>query len=122
MIVVVIVAILATVAFPAYTEQVRKTRRADCAGTLLLAANQLERHFTVNNTYVGAPALPQCPADGGAQTYAVTAPTQTVNTFTLQAAPVGAQANDRCGTLTLTHTGVKGVTGANAGVTWQDCW
>jgi type IV pilus assembly protein PilE len=46
----------------------------------------------------------------------------TASTFTLQATPVGGQAGDRCGSLTLTNTGLKGVTGADAGVTWQACW
>jgi type IV pilus assembly protein PilE len=123
MIVVVIVGILAAVAYPSFTEQVRKSRRVDCAGTLLQNANAMERHFTLNNTYLGAPALLQCPADGGKVTYTVTAaPVTTAASFTLRAEPIGAQAGDRCGTLTLTHTGIKGVDGANAGLTWQNCW
>ena len=122
MIVVVIVGILAAIAYPNFTEQVRKSRRADCAGTLLQNANAMERHFTLNNSYMGAPALIQCPADGGNPTYTVTAPVNTAATFTLRADPVGAQAGDRCGALTLTHTGIKGVEGANAGLTWQNCW
>ncbi len=122
MIVVVIVAILATIAFPAFTEQVRKSRRADCGGTLLQNANAMERHFTLNNSYVGAPALIQCPADGGDQTYAVTAPTLNATAFTLRADPAGAQVGDRCGALTVTHTGIKGVVGAAGGLTWEDCW
>jgi type IV pilus assembly protein PilE len=124
MIVVAIVGILAAIAYPSFTEQARKARRADCAGTLLQNANALERFFTVNNRYNGAgtPALINCPADGGAATYTVTTPAITATTFTLRADPVGAQAADRCGALTLTHTGVKGVVGATAGLTWENCW
>ena len=128
MIVVAIVGILAAIAYPSYQEQVRKTKRGDCAGALAGLANAMERYFTTNNTYVGAtlgngagdiyPA--QCPVDGDTPTYNL-AVAATATTYTLQAAPTGTQAADDCGTLTLTNTGVKGVTGAN-GKVWQDCW
>ncbi len=43
----------------------------------------------------------------------------TANTYTLQAAPIGAQATDRCGTLTLTSAGNKGF---NPLRTLAECW
>ena len=133
MIVVAIVGIIAAFAYPSYLEQVRKTRRADCSGALAGMGNAMERFFTVNSTYLGAaaggadtgaPAVyrPTCPSDGGTATYNLTIQAVTGSTFTLQAAPVGVQADDKCGTMTLTNTGLKGVTGQDAGVTWQDCW
>jgi type IV pilus assembly protein PilE len=133
MIVVAIVGVIAAFAYPSYLEQVRKTRRADCAGAVTSLASSMERFFTVNNTYQGAgagggntgtPTIFQasCPVDGGTPTYNLTIQAATASTFSVQAAPVGQQASDKCGTLTLTNTGLKGVTGASAGVTWQDCW
>lgn len=133
MITVAIVGIIAAVAYPSYQEQVRGTRRADCAGALVSLGNAMERFYTVNSTYqgaaagganTGAPAVfpTSCPVDGGTATYNLTIQAATASTYTLQAAPVGAQAGDRCGSFTLTNTGLKGVTGAEAGVTWQDCW
>lgn len=133
MIVVAIVGIIAAFAYPSYLEQVRQTRRADCSGALTSLGSSMERFFTVNNTYEGAGAAGgdtgtptifsgTCPVDGGTATYNLTIDAATPSTYTLHAAPTGAQADDKCGTLTLTNTGLKGVSGANAGVTWQQCW
>jgi type IV pilus assembly protein PilE len=133
MVVVAIVGILAAIAYPSYQEQVRKSRRADCSGALAGLGNAMERFFTVNSTYLGAaaggantgaPAIfaVACPTDGGQPTYNLTIQAATGSTYALQAAPIGPQAADKCGTLTLTNTGLKGVTGQAAGTTWQDCW
>jgi len=130
--VVAIIAILAAIAYPSYQEQIRQSRRADCTGALMSFANAMERHFTENGRYTGAaaggadtgaPAIfaTQCPVDGGTATYNLTIAAATP-TYTLNAAPTGPQAGDRCGTLTLNQVGQKGITGADAGVTWQDCW
>jgi len=133
MIVVAIVAIIAAIAYPSYTEQLRKSRRAECAGGLTSLASAMERYYTVNNTYLGAadggnptgdPAVftETCPVDGGTATYNLTISAATASTFTVQAAPTGAQLKDKCGTLTLNNRGLKGISGAAAGLTPQDCW
>ncbi len=128
-----IVGIIATIAYPSYQEQVRKTRRADCTGALMGLANAMERFFTVNNSYLGAgvaggntgvPAIypASCPIDGGTKNYDLTIQAATASTFALQATPIGSQAGDRCGSFTLTSTGLKNVVGQDAGLTWQNCW
>ncbi len=129
MITVAIVGILAGIAYPSYQDSVMKSRRADVKGVLLSLANAMERHFTETNSYEGAavaaantgsPGIYTIP-DETATYYTVTIinPT-TANSYTLSAAPIGAQINDICDTLTLTHTGVKAVTGI--GVNADDCW
>lgn len=115
MIVVAIVAILASVAYPAYTEQVRKGRRSDAQSVLLNTAQQLERCFTTANTYVGCVASP-FNSPGGF--YTVTITNLAATTYTLTAAPRLAQTSDSCGSLSLTHTAIKGVTAS----TVQQCW
>lgn len=128
MITVAIVAILASIAYPSYQEQVRKSRRADCAGELQLLANAMERSFTLNGTYPGAPPAPfngGCPIDGGTKVYDFAIALGAANTtFTISAAPTAGspQAGDKCGTFTLTNLGVQNITGAAGGVTAQDCW
>lgn len=150
MIVVVIIAILAAIAYPSYQEQVRKSRRADCAGALTSLAAAMERHYTQFNTYCdagttavggcggagGDSGLPTifattCPLDGGTATYNLSidgsglpAPTVPIsqNAFMVRATPIGPQANDRCGELTLTNTGARGIANADAGVAAQECW
>lgn len=127
MITVAIIGILAAIAYPSYQEQVRASRRGDCAGALAGMANAMERHFTTNNTYVGAAVgaggIPdQCPVDGGTATYNLEIADADASSYTVQAVPTGAQADDKCGTLTLDSTGVKGISGAEAGLDWEDCW
>ena len=123
MIVVAIVGILAAIAYPAYQEQVRQSRRADCAGELTLLANAMERWFTLNGSYpatVAAMNFPaNCPIDGGTVSYTFSIPARTATTFTVQATPTGPQTSDKCGNLTLTHTGQQGV---STGLPLTECW
>lgn len=114
MIVLAVVAILAAVAYPSYEEQVNRARRSDAHTTLLEMANLMEHYYTENNTYVGAntPADVGGPAVSREGFYNMTISNVTATTFTLNAAPVpgGAQDGDSCGTLTLTHTNLRGPT------------
>ena len=136
MVTVAIVGILASIAYPTYQDSVMKSRRADAKGALLGFENAMERYFTVNNTYLGAggtdgshadTGAPRIysttsPVDGGTAYYNLTISAATASTYTLNAAPKvdGPQAGDKCGTLTLTHTGVKGFTGT--GGSTAECW
>ncbi len=129
MIVVAIVGILAAVAYPSYQEHVRRSNRAEAKGILLEMAQLLERNFTETNRYDqnsagSAWVLPvtQSPRTGTAKytiQFAAAMPTQ--NTYTLEAVPTGVMTGDACATLTLTHTGVRGV-GAGATLAATECW
>lgn len=130
MIAVAIVGILAGIAYPSYQDSTMKSRRADAKGALLGLANAMERHFTETNSYLGAgttsgntgsPTIfsATSPIGGGTAYYNLTINAVTASTYTLYAAPTGAQANDRCGTLSLTQTGVKGV---STSVAVAECW
>ena len=52
MITVAIIGILAAVAYPAYTDQIRKGKRAECRGALMQSMQQQERYYTQFNQYV----------------------------------------------------------------------
>lgn len=120
MITVAIVAILAAVAYPAYTEQVRSSKRADAMGGLMELAQFMERTFTENGTYKPGGSDPTLPASiSGHANYAFTISASTATTYTVQAAPSGAQSGDRCGNLTLTSTGVKGVGSSTVASCWK---
>lgn len=119
-----IIGILAAIAYPSYTGYLQQARRADCEGTLTELASAMERDFSRNNAYRDIIALGnfpgQCPASGAPKytlTYLALAPT----TYTLQAAPVGgtSQADDKCGTLTLTNTLQKGQSSGTAAECWK---
>lgn len=120
-----IVAILATVAVASYQDHIRRSARAGAKAVLMEAAGFMERYYTTNGRYTtdtgAAPALTgltQSPKEGDAR-YNISFSAITAQAYTLQAVPTGAQVGDECGTLTLTHTGVKGVTGT---ASVADCW
>ena len=133
MIVVAIVGLIAAFAYPSYLNNVRDSKRAECSGAMAGFANAMERFYSVNGTYLGAAAggantgapavfATTCPADGSDTTYTLTIAAATASTYSLRATPAGTQSEDACGSLSLTNTGVKDVIGADAGVTWEDCW
>ncbi len=108
MIAVAVVAILAAIAYPNYTEHVRKGRRAEAKAAMGDAANRLERCFTRFNSYAAA----ECAGVGSGATengYYALSISATARSFTLTATPQNAQADDACGAFTLTHTGVRGL-------------
>jgi type IV pilus assembly protein PilE len=105
MIVVAIIAIVASIALPAYNEYMRTTRRAAGAACVTQAAQQMERFYTTNLTYLGAP-LPVCDPDT-AEFYAIERPVLNARSYTLSAVPGGRQDGDRCGSLSVTQAGVR---------------
>jgi type IV pilus assembly protein PilE len=112
MIVVAVIGLLASIAYPAYQQIVLESRRADGQIALTRAANLQERHFSSNNSYsstigdIGGNASP----DGYYQ-IAVTASGSSasyLSTYTLTATPVAPQDEDTaCPSLTLNHLGQK---------------
>ena len=136
MIVVAIIGILAAIAYPSYQDSVTKSRRADAKGALLSFANAMERHFTEDavrgyekaaqngTANTGTPAVfsAQSPIDGDVIYYDLAIDLADSDSYTLSATPKGAQANDKCGKLTLTHTGAKDIANAHSGVVKADCW
>lgn len=124
MIVVVIVGILAVIAYPNYREYVDRGRRADGQGLLMNVSQRLERCFTQFNAYNNAGCTVAFPVNSSDGFYEVPDPgaARTAVSFEIRAVPQGPQANDRCGTLTLTHTGVRGIVNAASGVTADNCW
>jgi len=108
MIVIAIVGILAAIAYPSYQDSVRKARRGSAQANLVELTSYMERKFTENNVYNSTTASATLIASGITNDYYLfTLPTFTTTSYTLNAAPQGAQTSDSCGTLTLSHTGAK---------------
>lgn len=117
MVVVAIIGILASLAYPSYMDSVRKSNRADAKSTMLQVASQEERYYTENNVYGSMTAIgyvaSSIPSQSGRHNITlVTANAD--STYTISATPVATDAT--CGVLTLTNTGVTG--SAIAGGCW----
>jgi type IV pilus assembly protein PilE len=138
-VVVAIVGILSSIALPSYTSYVARARRADAQAQLTQAAQLMQRYYSANDRYdqdrsgttnavshARWNGLRQSPADGAA-VYNLSLASVGTDSFTLKMAPATgtSMAQDKCGTFTLTNTGVRGVeVGGTAGSTElrDQCW
>ncbi len=120
MIVVVVAAVIAGIAYPSYKEQVRKGRRAAATAALIDAASRQEQFFLDNKSYTTTVAAGGLNMDAdvqkGTYTLSVDAPTGAClldRCYRLRATPEGVQADDACGPLTLDSERIKAPT---------NCW
>jgi type IV pilus assembly protein PilE len=144
MIVMAIVAILATIAYPSYRESVAKGNRAQAVGELMGAHQWMERFYSENFRYdqsrsgtavTAASQFPSAytqsprPGEGNAKyLIAVTASAQ--QSYTVTATRTGSMTGDACGNLTINHLGRKGVAAgsfntaqyANEAAAVAACW
>jgi type IV pilus assembly protein PilE len=133
MIVVAIVGVLMAIALPSYTGYVARANRADARGQILQVAQYMQRFYAANDRFdqdrstasnaagLLVPAsMKRSPADG-TQLYGLTVEATAI-AFTVTAVPLTGtkMANDACGSLTLTSSGVRGVAGAT--LTRDECW
>jgi type IV pilus assembly protein PilE len=110
MITVAIVAILAAVALPAYTEYVRRGKTQEATSTLANGRVQMEQYFQDNRTYVGGP----CP--GATKYFGYACSNVTATTYTITAGGVGDMAS-----YTYTVDQSNAMTSTIGGVA-QACW
>lgn len=127
MIVVAIVGILSAIALPSYNEYIRRGHRAEARAALLQAAQWLERAATATGTYPLTASFPTTltTMQSGRYTVAVASPPASAASgaaFTLTATPAGGQVGDKCGSYTLTHSGVRGAASAASGALVTECW
>ena len=115
MLVVVIIGILSSIAYPSYMEYVRRSKRADASAQLMAAANYMHRFYSANDSYAtdksGADVvLPTSfttvPADATSKVYYnIKIDDSSATDFTLLAVPTGSMASDACGTYALNAAG-----------------
>ena len=110
MIVLAIVAILAAVAYPAYTRHIIKANRSAAQSQMMDIAARQQQFFIADRAYATVTALTasgyNLPVELGARyDYSMAVSTSTVPAFTVTFAAKGAQLSD--GNLTLNSEGVK---------------
>lgn len=63
MVTVAVIGILAAVAYPAYQDSIRKSRRTDAKNALTQVVANMERYYAEKNTYLGATICPAAATD-----------------------------------------------------------
>ncbi|TXH90657.1 MAG: type IV pilin protein [Rhodoferax sp.] len=123
MIAVAVIGILAAVALPSYRSSVQRGQRSEAMAALQEAQLFMERYYASNSRYstdaggTTAPTLPARIAAVAGTHHTLSVSAIGTNSYTLTATANNA---DTCGNLTLTNTGLKGVTGS--GATVANCW
>lgn len=138
MIVVGVIGLLAAIALPNYSAYVMRSHRAEAKNYLQALAQRLEQNYSlagsynmtqsgtaINNTFISAAGMSQVPPGGSARyNISFVAGQPQAATYTLQAVPTGAQANDTCGILLLNEQSLKGAGNVlnNRATLTMDCW
>lgn len=131
LIAIVIVGILASVAYPSYVDALVKSKRRAAQACLSNYAQYMERYYTANMRYdenaAGTdntlPALDCATNQNTGEDYSYSLSAVARSTYSLSATPratsVQSTRDSRCGTLTLNQAGTRGASGS-AGV--DSCW
>jgi type IV pilus assembly protein PilE len=129
LIVVSIVAILATIALPSYNDAMTKSRRTDGKVALMDLATRMERYYSEHHSYSDASIAP----DGSSSTqvlnsnlspegwYQLQISAQSDSSYTISAVPQNAQASSdlTCATFSYDNLGQEGISGSGS---VSDCW
>lgn len=128
MIVIVVVAILASIAVPSYRSYVLRSHRVEAKTALLNLAAAQEKFYLVNNTYATNAQLTTAPPNGlglpatserGWYTIAIANGANAAG-FSATATATGAQTADGdCATFTINQLGAKSATGNKPSVCWN---
>jgi type IV pilus assembly protein PilE len=135
LIVIVIISVIASFAYPSYQNYVVETKRTAASSILLQVADRQQQFFMDNKrfandlTALGFANNPLVISEDGSvvadaaargSTYSVSLSNVAATTFTITAAPLHAQAtrDTKCGSLTLNQAQLKGSSGGGG----NDCW
>jgi type IV pilus assembly protein PilE len=109
-IVMLVVAILAAIAIPNYSEYVMRGHRAAAQSYISDVASRQAQFFLDRRAYAGTVAalnLPVPPEIANRYNVVIVANAGPPATFTVTATPMGTQLNDRCGALAVDQAGAR---------------
>jgi len=112
-----VIAILSSFALPSFQHTQLKSQRTLAKLALAKTAHWLERAASMSGNYPSA--VPDSVWQSTELRYRLQVQSQ-AQSFTVTAIPLGAQAEDACGSLTLGHTGEREV--QNAALNAAQCW
>ncbi len=110
MITLAIVGILAAIAYPSYTSHLRKSRRPEAQQVLMDIAARQQQQLLDSRSYAATLADTGALVPGSVQPhyrFEVAPGTGATPGFTASAVPLGAQAADSCGTLTINESNLR---------------
>ena len=110
MVTVAIVGIIASIAYPSYLSQIRKSRRAEAQATLMSIAGKQQQMILDTRSYANSVSALNLTVPTSVSTnydISLSVGTATVPTFTVLATPLGGQSADSCGPLSVNQAGVK---------------
>jgi type IV pilus assembly protein PilE len=129
MVTILVAAILAAIAIPGYTNQIRKSRRTEARNAVLDAAAREERFFATHNVYsltntdlgYGTVAAPVVDVPVGLYYTLTVKCTAACAGFTVTASPAGTQLKDTaCTAFTVDQTGLQtAIPAANTTTCWN---
>jgi type IV pilus assembly protein PilE len=131
MVVIVVIAILGSIAVPTYRSYMLRAQRADAKAELLRVRTAQEKFFLQNNRYATVDEFDDAPADGGLGFsgtsehgyYTIDMPVATPTTYTIRARATGGQTADGpCQTFTVDELGQRASEDGSAGDTTEICW
>ena len=110
MVVIVIIGVLAAIAYPSYTAHIVRGKRSAAQAQMLDIANREQQYLLANRAYANKTQLEATgytlPSDVSAKyTYDITVGSGSTPYFMIEFTPTGTQATD--GTMTLDSTGAK---------------
>lgn len=125
MITVAVVAILASIAYPSYRNQILRSNRTEAKVALMGAAQTLEKCFTQNSTYVGCAALtlPLTTPNGDYSIDEDDDDPIAASTYTLVATAQNGQTDDTdCATLSINQANNQTALRADSTENNRGCW
>jgi type IV pilus assembly protein PilE len=122
MIVIVVLGVLASIAYASYTNSVIASRRKAASACLLELSQHMERVYTTSLSYAGVTTTPTlaCRTELSVFYTISVNGTPTATTYSLQAVPTSQQKDAKCGTLGLNQAGTKSISGTGGSV--PTCW
>lgn len=128
MTVVMVLAILASIAIPSYRKYMIRSQRTDATAALLRIQTAQEKFFLQNNRY--SDDLTAAPPDGlgliatsDGGFYDLDLDTPSDVTYTVTATPRGHQSDDtKCAQMTINQTGTRGALDSGDNDVTAECW